>query len=670
MKSLAILLVFFCGVKSSANFTPGFNGGMRTDDIGNTTDGGSLSGTRLGSTFDYQTAMLMAQPEVCGPNVKFAGVYFPSHDMSARCYPTREAALADCQNGYVKDLSSSMYEVDGMVPPGKNFYCLRPDPALPNSIGHQRREFSNQSACEVGIRNVGNNFRWVSGGDYTVNSIEEVGHCECRPAFTLNSVSSNEDYRICNTTDEMQAALNPPQKTATVAASPQTQPKTTTTQPADAQNTTPQSFSECINEAKNQASLCTSRSDDTSRRCNVTSSSAQNSNTLNATSGMAGSLANAYVGANAGTGSQSSCFNAGLLSNATRITAEMTNDSCKSSVESCQSICTESAYDDYRVKCASLVTLPNGQAFTPEALESNSSGAFATQSQQFRDMSTEIQPKFADGRTKCQTQGSDKLGSLDQMLGGVGSALQGSLRCACQLASGCSTQNIPLAQDCVSNPSLAGCQVYSEMSVCTPGATYNAALCRCQTNPSAGGCSGVKTTGALASMASGLIQTNSGGTSSFATAPTATPSSGAANHLDLSGGTGSSGISLDATAKSGAGGSRQPYVGGGVGDGGGGVAPQARNAAGVEGEKDGILSGFMNAIKTGARALGFSRSPNNGGYKGGGYSSTSTKTFAPRGLAGGRSGIGSRNMEIWTMMNKCIQADTCPSNSGQFIPGP
>jgi hypothetical protein len=127
---------------------------------------------------------------------------------------------------------------------------------------------------------------------------------------------------------------------------------------------------------------------------------------------------------------------------------------------------------------------------------------------------------------------------------------------------------------------------------------------------------------------------------------------------------------LDATRRSGAAGSRQPYVGGGGGLDGGSSAPQAQNTGSVENEKDGILGGLMNAIKTGARALGFSKARNNGNYKGAYGKSGSTKTFAPRGLAGGRSGVGSRNMEIWTMMNKCMQADTCPSNSGQFISGP
>lgn len=450
--------------------------------------------------------------------------------------------------------------------------------------------------------------------------------------------------------------------------------------PTSASAATSADFTRCVDQAKSSAALCKIQAQSAQHDCNP--SNVQVSDPASAAAGAAGSLASVYAQMNAGTGSQSSCFTAGLLSNAARMAASQANDSCKDNVSLCTNTCGQdegAKYEEFR-QCATKLLKPDGQAYSPEELETGTT----QEARYYQAAQQQVHDDFQTGRQICQRDGAAKQDVLNNMLYGVGNALASSLRCACQLSSsatvstaktttgatqgGCNAANIPTAQDCTLNPSLSGCQVYSELSVCTPGSSYNAALCRCQTNPSADGCSKVTTTGTVASMAGSAVKAGGyAGTNGF----TIPPSSGSANNLDLSGGSDSSGIGLQAKSPGGVAGSRQPYVGGGSGGdsgGGRGGVPNGATAMGAGKDDNGILGGLMNAIKTGARTLGFSRDQKNGNYRDARNGNKgSGDGFRPRGLAGNNSGMGGKHMEIWTMMNRCMQAETCPSNTGQFI---
>lgn len=501
-------------------------------------------------------------------------------------------------------------------------------------------------------------FRWVQIG----GAASRDGNCECREESAPDVDSS---YSMnCSARD-----LN---RTAVAAANAQAD---SAAQPVNPVAPTPdniQTFQACVDRYKQNAQDCKNNADQANRICDPSNVRVEGSGSAGQVAGAAGSLASVYTQLNSGSGSQASCFNAGLLANAARITAQQSNEQCTTGISACHSQCTENQYDNFRTECAQKLGM------TPDQL----SAATTAQAQTYRTESANIQQLFQQGHDVCENQAAPKSNNLNNMLSGVGNALQGSLRCACQLSSsatvasatttsgatqsGCNPSNIPNVKDCAANPALSGCQVYTELSVCTPGSTYNAALCRCQTNPSAGGCADVPTTGTLASMAGSAIKAGATASVDGFTSPNL-GSATAPQNLDLSG-EDSAGASLDATAKAGAAGSRQPYVGGGDGGAGGGgtVAANAEGGAAAA-DKDGIIGGLMNAIKTGARALGFGKDKGNGTYGSSDSGALGRGAFKPRGIAGGRSGIGSRNMEIWTMMNKCVQAETCPSNSQQYI---
>jgi hypothetical protein len=239
----------------------------------------------------------------------------------------------------------------------------------------------------------------------------------------------------------------------------------------------------------------------------------------------------------------------------------------------------------------------------------------------------------------------------------------------CKLSStntgDCNT--IPTISDCNSNPSNPGCGVYGSLDVCTPGYTYNASLCNCQTNPKSAGCPGY-VSGGLANFATGTSLR-------AGTGPSAGGGGGISGNLKPS----SSDINVsgsdDEVASnaqlSGISGSAPGGGGGSPGGGGGGVgggappadpvaaAPEEKGLGGLFNQAKSFMSGAFGSKKadSGNGNIKNSKNPN----------AADASKFRPSRRVASKSGFGTKNQDIWLMMNRCFVAESCAGNNNNFL---
>ena len=72
-----------------------------------------------------------------------------------------------------------------------------------------------------------------------------------------------------------------------------------------------------------------------------------------------------------------------------------------------------------------------------------------------------------------------------------------------------------------------------------------------------------------------------------------------------------------------------------------------------------------------ANAFGLGKKAANSAPGNGSLQKPDMGKFKPlRGLAGRASGMGSKNMDIWKMMNSCTSGDTCKSNENNYLVAP
>lgn len=383
----------------------------------------------------------------------------------------------------------------------------------------------------------------------------------------------------------------------------------------------------------------------------------------------------ALVGSKAGSGAQELCFGASLALNTTGAAIKSIGDSCSTNLTSCTNKCGKDKYDEFYNKCQSYLTkvsqstCKNGQDCDP--VDEANQAKFVASKKYFYDNSKEIQKNYTDGADVCGTDVKKGESKISEMLNAVGKALSASVQCACKLSSGeKNCASIPTVADCNINPSSPGCAVYGAINVCSPGAGYNAKLCDCQINPKSAGCPGGGASGGLSNFTSGAGFKNNagasdGGVSLFA--GNLKPSSG---DIDLSSGNGEGEGSL---LQLGGGGNGPPSSGGGVGGGlappgGGGEAPAEEMEAAPE-EKG--LGGLFNQAKSFiSNALGLKKKQDSGN---GNMKSRKNENgldanrFRPRRGLASKSGFGTKNQDIWIMMNRCVNAETCKNNNNSFL---
>lgn len=376
-----------------------------------------------------------------------------------------------------------------------------------------------------------------------------------------------------------------------------------------------------------------------------------------------------YINSKAGKGSQAECFSASLAATGVREMLEKANDTCESDLTMCDKHCNEEKFEEFEKSCKiKLAEAIRANAKNTESIDLNQ--------KYYNEQREEIESLSDDGLKVCKKEAKKGKLGLDKLLNSVGNSLYSSLMCACQLSSGgADCASIPTVSSCDTNPLGPGCGIYSAMSVCVPGAGYNAELCRCQTNPKEIGCPSGMPTGKL-SFAPGTVMKpgggNVGGPGGNTLATNLKPSGA---DIELSSGEelgGSSSLSMgnpSGGGSSGGGGGGGGSIGGGGGGGGDAANPPA--AAAPEDKGGG---GLFNQAKTFMSNL-FGGGKKKGSDTGTGKNTASAKNkskvdpskFRPtRGLAS-KSAFGSKNNDIWTMMNKCFVAATCNSTKNSFL---
>jgi hypothetical protein len=149
---------------------------------------------------------------------------------------------------------------------------------------------------------------------------------------------------------------------------------------------------------------------------------------------------------------------------------------------------------------------------------------------------------------------------------------------------------------------------------------------------------------------------------------------GRASGLDLSGGGTEEVAQTELRKSSGNNGNSpgSPYGGGPGGGGGGGGsggdgAPEDAGVAAVQ-EETGLKGLFNQARNAVMNAFGKS-SANTRSARSAAAEETGGKKRKLRGLASG-SDIGTKNMDIWRMVNMCANGETCVSNRNNYVENP
>lgn len=357
-----------------------------------------------------------------------------------------------------------------------------------------------------------------------------------------------------------------------------------------------------------------------------------------------------------GASAQQDCFAASLVANAAVGSLDKMKASCDTNIEVCTDKCSEDVVKNFIAQC-----IPGKH----ETLNNTTPGPNLAY---YNEKKAIIEANIQAGTKDCTEVAKAGELTLSGMLEGVGNSLQSSLKCMCKLSSGntgdCNA--IPTISICNTNPSSPGCGVWGALDVCTPGNTYDAKLCGCQTNPKTAGCPAYA----------------SGGLSNFASPTLKNPTGSAGSNIGLAGGlkVGSDDIAMPTSDEDTGVTPKLDFPGGGPsaggpGGGGGGLggagggsggAPAAEGAV-VPEEKG--LSGLFNLAKSYISGAFGKKKFDNGNLKNGKPVNTGADVnkFRPmRGVAS-KNGSGTKNQDIWLRMNRCFVAETCQGNNNNFL---
>ena len=426
-------------------------------------------------------------------------------------------------------------------------------------------------------------------------------------------------------------------------------------------------FKECVDKWIEKANKCKAAAETAVHSCDEADKKNNDTNSMiGATAGVTGMLGNIAVAGNQANGSMQECFKSGVMANTAASTINGMRENCSRDYTGCKADCDGSTkVSDIEKDCPAKI----GKTIADIRGDTGPNGTY------YRGNLDTIKEGFSEGTSTCSVKAKEKQNILGSLFDGVGKALTASLTCVCQLTNaGGDCTKIPSVEDCAAIPAPAGCNGYAAIDMCTPGSVaYDAKGCSCGQNPSAPGCSG-SSMNTVASFAGPPI--NSPG-SNFAGGVTmgAGGGGGGGRAPDLGnlnpGDPGSEGFDLGAQRAQGAatvtGGS------GGGGGGGGGGNGDANSGAGAPApeEEKGIGGIFSQAKSFMSNALGLGKGKPSTASGNGAANKFDANKYRPlRGLAGVKGGLGSRNMDIWKMMNSCTSGDTCKSNENNYIVGP
>ena len=511
--------------------------------------------------------------------------------------------------------------------------------------------------------------------EYTRTDGTQDGECYCRQNRTL--ANPNGELLPCSGTafsDALQAAVDtvslatrPTQVDPPVVVNTNTGGRANlaagpSPAPAVVQQQSQSRVTACINAAVANANSCRTLANTAKTDCDRAK---EENGTNNMLGGVVGAGAQMNTMMRTGTGAQGNCMRGSMIAMATTVMLQKMGETCEPKVNTCKSSCKPDSYDKFLDEClaangTSANALTDSTNTTPEA-------------DLFRRSNEQIMSGFDRADRICNRELAGLMSDTEKLMNGLGNSMQSSLQCACQTsnAAGANCEAVPNINNCNTNPSLQGCEMYSTLGACVPGAVgYDAKTCNCLENPAATGCGTAGSTTPATLFGGGLRGGPAAG-SAFATGgATGAGGSGRASNLDLGGA--SEAVQSNLTAASGTGvttSGGSSYGGTTSGGGGNGSASPEEVAAGAPTETG--LSGLFNQAKNAVMgALGRGGSNRSRAAGKGAAAEVNMKKFKPlRGLAN-TDGMGTRNMDIWKMVNMCANGETCASNRNNYMMAP
>lgn len=420
------------------------------------------------------------------------------------------------------------------------------------------------------------------------------------------------------------------------------------------------SLKKCVDNWKNSADKCKTVSEEAQKTCDPKSKESTDEKDLQDSINI---VNNMYTNSKSGSGAQQECFKGSLLASALGNSLKLKSDSCASKISSCGKCIADLAKQ--KDTCSKILDKISAdyKDRTDDTVSVNM-GYYNLGSIHVGEVTTQ-------GSNYCEMQAKKDETTLSSLLDSVGTSLASSVKCMCKLSSGATTADcnkLASPQACGQNPSLLGCGVYSSISVCTPGVNYNAAFCSCQMNPKGVGCPAGPSSGGLSNFAGGSVVDTASTDTNFGT-PSSNLTAGPADLSGLPSGPNAAGnLKLDG-----------PNIGtnGAKGGGPSGNAPRGGDSGGkvtegyAQNEKSGLGGLFNQAKNFMTNALGLKKTPGADAKAAKKGEAFDPNKFRPtlRGVAG-KTGFGTKNMDIWKMLNKCVYAETCQSNTNNFLEAP
>lgn len=443
----------------------------------------------------------------------------------------------------------------------------------------------------------------------------------------------------------------PPKKASGVAEATPTTPR------PPPQDTLDENLKLCVDNWKESANKCKTTSDEAKKGCRSDDKSGAD------TAKVIDAASKSYINSKSGTGAQQECFTGGLVANYAKDLLNKKSDECATKTDSCKEVCKVEEINKEKDRCYTILRGVIESRYGGGDVPDNKNSQYFTEGERLaNDLITQ-------GQTVCgEVEKTDK-GMISDALSSVGKSLASSMTCMCKLSSGGTgpCDQIAPPSSCETNPNLPGCRQYGSLNVCTPGASYDAKLCSCQLNPKGAGCPGGDLSGGLSNFATGGdIQSSTG------TADIGTPISDLkAGPTDLDSmtpeATEAGKLTLEPTKTGANAGGPGGGVGGGSSSGGAG---EPSGGAPDEEEKSGIRGLFGAAKSFMSNAFGGKKTKGNGDVAGSKNGKFDPNKFRPiRGVAS-KTGVGSKNQDIWKMVNTCLYSETCASNSNSFLESP
>lgn len=410
----------------------------------------------------------------------------------------------------------------------------------------------------------------------------------------------------------------------------------------------------CANEKKEIFDKCIVTGKAASEKCEEFK---KENKQLDSFKGIVKSVSDGFIGANQNKGAKTACVEASLIANGGYNILDMFKSECSPQIEECTKSCDEATKLDLVMACKH-VAKPNISDDTP-----------STDMKYLAEKHIEFQALLPEAVKQCKVTAPKDKNALMEALRTTDEASKAAQTCACQLSSsmagnmGGDCLQLPGPGDCATDPTIAGCTspIFFNCNVGSPN--YNSDACRCLRDPDSDKCKPVVTNAINPSNFGADIKQNTSGASTFGAASGTGKGIGSGGFdlgipkkpVEIAN---ASGVNAGGAAGVVAGGSSGGFSGGSAGglsnrdpaDGNAAADDANSDKGGVYGQAKSFFSSLLGNKdkdkKDANKNANKDKKPNLDGFR-------------PnlRGVAGTGTGYGTKNMDIWKMVNHRYNED-------------